>query len=320
MTVTMQGAGTDAAPTIRIDGLIKRFADVTAVDRLSLSVNCGEIFGLVGPDGAGKTTTMRMLAGVMQPDAGAIFIDGVNAVADPEGVKSHVSYMPQRFALYEDLTVDENIRFYADLFEVAPAVRRERAARLLAASGMSTFGRFKAGQLSGGMKQKLGLTCALVHTPKILLLDEPTTGVDPVSRRDFWRILYGLREEGVTIVISTAYLDEAERCNRLTLLHGGHALYCDTPAALKQRMPGALIAILSTSGRAARGAIAGLPGVSHALLVGDGVHAMVDDADARIPELREALARAGVAFSSIAVATPSIEDVFVALLEAGGAA
>ncbi|MCL2430794.1 MAG: ABC transporter ATP-binding protein [Alphaproteobacteria bacterium] len=311
------------APTadtiILIDGVVKRFADVTAVDRLSLAVNRAEIFGLVGPDGAGKTATMRMLAGVMRPDAGAIVIDGINAVTDPEDLKPQVSYMPQRFALYEDLTVDENIRFYADLFGVAPAVRRDRAARLLAASGMSAFGRFRAGQLSGGMKQKLGLTCALVHTPKILLLDEPTTGVDPVSRRDFWRILYGLREEGVTIVISTAYLDEAERCNRLTLLHAGHALYCDTPAALKQRMPGALLAISSTAGRAVRDAIAGLSGVSHALLVGDGVHAIVDDADARIPELRAALQRADVAFSGIAVATPSIEDVFVALLETAGA-
>jgi ABC-2 type transport system ATP-binding protein len=306
-------------PIIRIDGLVKRFADMKAVDRLSLSVYRGEIFGLVGPDGAGKTATMRMLAGVMRPDAGVIMIDGIDAVGDPEGVKPHVSYMPQRFALYEDLTVDENIRFYADLFEVAPAARRERAARLLAASGMSAFGRFKAGQLSGGMKQKLGLTCALVHTPKILLLDEPTTGVDPVSRRDFWRILYGLREEGVTIVISTAYLDEAERCNRLTLLHAGHALYCDTPAGLKQRMPGALIAISSTQGRDVRSAIGGLTGVSNALLVGDGVHAMVDDANMRIPELQEALGRAGISFSGIAVATPSIEDVFVALLETGGA-
>jgi drug efflux transport system ATP-binding protein len=305
-------------PIIRIDGLIKRFADTTAVDRLSLSVYPGEIFGLVGPDGAGKTATMRMLAGVMRPDAGVIMMAGRDAVADPEGVKPYVSYMPQRFALYEDLTVDENIRFYADLFEMAPAVRRERAARLLAASGMSAFRRFKAGQLSGGMKQKLGLTCALVHTPRILLLDEPTTGVDPVSRRDFWRILYGLREQGVTIVIATAYLDEAERCNRLSLLHAGHALYCDTPRALKQRMPGELIAISSTQGRDVRDLVGGMPGVSNALLVGDGVHAMVDDAQMRIPELRDGLGRAGISFSGIAVTTPSIEDVFVALLETGG--
>ncbi|MGO8908909.1 MAG: ABC transporter ATP-binding protein [Bradyrhizobium sp.] len=306
-------------PIIQVDGLIKRFAEFTAVDRLSFSVNRGEIFGLVGPDGAGKTATMRMLAGVMRPNGGAIVIDGIDAVADPEEAKQHVSYMPQRFGLYEDLTVDENIRFYADLFEVPPAIRRERASRLLAASGMSNFGGFRAGQLSGGMKQKLGVACALVHTPKILLLDEPTTGVDPVSRRDFWRILYGLREDGVTIVISTAYLDEAERCNRLTLLHSGRALYCDTPAELKKHMPGALIAISSTDGRAVRGAISGRPGVSQVLLVGDGVHAVVDDADLRIPQLRETLRLAGVPVSDIAVASPSIEDAFVALLETGEA-
>lgn len=310
---------TPEKPIIQVEGLLKRFAKFTAVDQLSFSVNRGEIFGLVGPDGAGKTATMRMLAGVMRPDGGAIVIDGVDAVADPEETKQHVSYMPQRFGLYEDLTVDENIRFYADLFEVPPAIRRERAGRLLAASGMSNFGRFRAGQLSGGMKQKLGVACALVHTPKILLLDEPTTGVDPVSRRDFWRILYGLREDGVTIVISTAYLDEAERCNRLTLMHSGRALYCDTPAALKKQMPGTLIAISSADGRAVRSAITGQPGVSQVLLVGDGVHAVVDDADRRIPQLRDAIRRADVSISDVVVAAPSIEDVFVALLETGEA-
>jgi ABC-2 type transport system ATP-binding protein len=261
---------------------------------------------------------MRMLAGVMQPDDGSIVIDGVDVAADPEGVKAHISYMPQRFGLYEDLTVDENIRFYADLFEVPRTLREDRAKRLLAASGMTEFRSFRAGQLSGGMKQKLGLTCALVHAPQILLLDEPTTGVDPVSRRDFWGILYGLREEGVTILISTAYLDEAERCNRLALLHRGRALYCDTPAALKERMPGALLAIASPQGRAARDALAGQPGVRRTILVGDGVHAVVDDADLRIPQLRAALAQAGVACEDIAVAIPSIEDVFVALLENEG--
>jgi drug efflux transport system ATP-binding protein len=295
--------------------LSKRFAAVAAVDGLSFTVNRGEIFGLVGPDGAGKTTTMRMLAGVLQPDGGSIVIDGIDVVSDPEEGKQHISYMPQRFGLYEDLTVDENIRFYADLFEVAAIVREERANRLLAASGMSQFRERLAGQLSGGMKQKLGLTCALVHTPQILLLDEPTTGVDPLSRRDFWRILYGLRDEGVTILISTAYLDEAERCNRLALLHGGRVLYCDTPAALKERMPGALVVVSSSVGREVRSVIAGLAGVSNVILVGDGVHAVVDDARLRIPELRDALQRANVPFADIVVGQASIEDVFVALLE-----
>ena len=309
---------TAEAPIIVVEELTKRFAGLTAVGGLSLTVNRAEIFGLVGPDGAGKTTTIRMLAGVMRPDQGRITIDDVDVLADPEDVKRHVSYMPQRFGLYEDLTVEENIRFYADLFEVPVRLRTERAGRLLAASGMEKFRDFKAGQLSGGMKQKLGLTCALVHTPTILLLDEPTTGVDPVSRRDFWRILYDLRSEGVTIVISTAYLDEAERCNRLALIDKGRVLYCDTPSVLKQKMPGALLTISSMAGRQARDAIAGAPGVRQAVLVGSGVHVVVDDADLRIPQLRAALRTAEIPFSDIAKATPSVEDVFLALVEDKG--
>lgn len=306
-------------PIITAEGLRKQFGPVAAVNGLSFAVNRGEIFGLVGPDGAGKTATMRMLSGVMPPDAGGIVIDGVDVVSNPEEVKRHISYMPQRFGLYEDLTVDENIRFFADVFEIPAREREQRAQRLLAASGMSQFHSRLAGQLSGGMKQKLGLTCALVHTPRILLLDEPTTGVDPVSRRDFWRILYGLRGEGVTIIISTAYLDEAERCDRLALLHAGCVLHCDTPAALKRLMPGALIVITSPNGRGARTAIAAAAGVSSTILVGDGVHAVVDNAEVRIPQLHAALQRADIAVSDITVGEPSIEDVFVALLEAGDA-
>lgn len=307
----------NSAGSVIVDatGLTKRFADVTAVNGLTFAVTRGEIFGLVGPDGCGKTATMRMLAGVMRPDDGHITIDGIDAIADPEKVKPHISYMPQRFGLYEDLTVDENIRFYADLFEVPIRLRKERTQQLLAASGMTHFGEFLAGQLSGGMKQKLGLTCALVHTPQVLLLDEPTTGVDPVSRRDFWRILYELREQGVTIIISTAYLDEAERCNRLALLQAGRVLYCDTPAGLKAQMPGMLLAISSSDGRAARTAIANCAGVTHLILVGDGLHAVVDDANLRTSQLRDALLRAGVQFGEIAVIQPGIEDVFVAFLE-----
>ena len=199
----------------------------------------GEIFGLVGPDGAGKTTIMRMLAGVLRPDAGGIRLEGIDVVADPEAAKSYLSYMPQRFGLYEDLTVAENIFFYADAVRGAGQRAPRRAAReLLEAAGLGPFRGRLAGQLSGGMKQKLGLVCALIHTPKVLLLDEPTTGVDPVSRRDFWGILYNLRESGVTILLSTAYMDEAERCSRLALLHAGEIRQCDTPARLKQAHAG----------------------------------------------------------------------------------
>jgi len=304
-----------APPILQVDGLTKHFPRVTAIDGVSFSVAPGEVFGLVGPDGAGKTTILRVLASVLSADAGRVTVDGIDVGADPEAAKAHVSYMPQRFGLYEDLTVDENIRFYADLFGIPREVREERAARLLAASGMIEFRRRLAGQLSGGMKQKLGLTCSLIHTPRILLLDEPTTGVDPVSRRDFWRILYSLREEGVTILVATAYLDEAERCTRLALLHHGRMMYCDTPAALKQHMPGTMVEIATDSTRAARDAVTAIEGVSSARIVGDGVHVVVDDARRRIPAVRRALESAGIAFGRIAAAPPSIEDLFVALLQ-----
>jgi ABC-2 type transport system ATP-binding protein len=309
-----------AAAQIDVAALEKRFAGLVAVENLSFAAAEGEIFGLVGPDGAGKTTVMRMLAGVMRPDSGRITIDDIDVIADPESAKRHLSYMPQRFGLYEDLTVDENISFYADLFEISRALRDERVGPLLAACNLTPFRRRLAGQLSGGMKQKLGLICALVHTPRILLLDEPTTGVDPVSRRDFWRILYSLRESGVTILISTAYLDEAERCTRLALLHHGRLKYCDTPQRLKARMPGALVTIASPQARAVRDAIIGLEGVASVLLVGDGVRAVVDDESRRVPELRQALLAAGLPYGAIARAEPTIEDLFVALLKEEGPA
>jgi ABC-2 type transport system ATP-binding protein len=226
-------------------GLTKSFPGVRAVDGLSFDVRGGEIFGLVGPDGAGKTTTLRMLAGIMAPDAGTAIVAGCDVVRDPEGAKHSLSYMPQRFGLYEDLTVDENIRFYADLFGVRKAERDARSTQLLVAAGMSEFRTRMAGKLSGGMKQKLGLVCALIHRPKVILLDEPTTGVDPVSRRDFWRILYELVAEGVAILTSTAYLDEAERCHRVALMHQGKLLFCDTPSNLKARLGKGVLSVTS---------------------------------------------------------------------------
>ena len=200
------------------------------------------------------------------------------------------------------------------MFEIDRKLRDERAARLLAASGMTPFRKRLAGNLSGGMKQKLGLTCSLIHTPKVLLLDEPTAGVDPVSRRDFWRILYGLRGEGVTIVISTSYLDEAERCTRLGLLQNGRMPYCDTPVKLKTLMRGELVAVVTPMGRAAREAALCLEGVSSVLLVGDGVHVVVDDAARRMPEIRRALEAHSIAAEAVERLEPSVEDIFVSLL------
>jgi ABC-2 type transport system ATP-binding protein len=298
-------------PAISISDLTKRFLGLLAVDHLSFDVAPAEIFGLVGPDGAGKTTTLRMLAGVLSPDEGGATVAGFDIVRDPEGVRSHTSYMPQRFGLYEDLTVDENIHFYADLFAVPPAERDQRAARLLLAAGMSEFRRRLAGKLSGGMKQKLGLVCALIHTPRVILLDEPTTGVDPVSRRDFWRILYSLVAEGVAILISTAYLDEAERCHRVALLHKGRLLFCDTPARLKTYVTGAVLSVISPEPRRLRDVLEGTEGISSSVLMGDSLHLIVDDASRRAAELQSRLTVAGVPFEEIIQVTPTVEDLFV---------
>ena len=306
---------TDTAPAvtgITVTDLTKRFGSVTAVDRLSFNVSPGEIFGLVGPDGAGKTTTLRMLAGVLEADGGTALVAGHDVTRDPEGAKGWLSYMPQRFGLYEDLTVEENIRFYADIFGVTNREREERGARLLAASGMSEFRGRLAGNLSGGMKQKLGLSCALIHTPIVLLLDEPTNGVDPVSRRDFWRILYSLLSEGVTILYSTAYLDEAERCHRLGLLHEGRLLLLGTPEELKRRLPGEIVTVHSANPRPLREILQGAPGVSTAVLAGDRVNLLVDDSARRMPELRARLEDSTAEFTDMVAAAPTMEDLFVA--------
>jgi ABC-2 type transport system ATP-binding protein len=247
----------------------------------------------------------------MAPEEGSATVCGQDVVRDPEGVKRHISYMPQRFGLYEDLTVKENIRFYADLFGISRRQREDTAARLLAACGMSEFQQRLAGKLSGGMKQKLGLVCALIHTPKLLLLDEPTNGVDPLSRREFWAMLYHLAGQGVTIVNSTAYLDEAERCHRVALMHRGRLLFCDEPGRLKQRLPGDVIAVVSPIASRVRDELAHAAGVSTVLLIGDAVHLFVDDAARRIPEISRALDAKGIPYHEVVRITPTIEDLFV---------
>lgn len=207
------------AVAVRVRGLTRRFRDLVAVDALTFDVARGELFGLVGPDGAGKTTTLRMLAGVLQPSAGDAEVAGVSVVRNPEGVKHEIAYMSQRFGLYADLTVSENLQFYADLYQVPKQERPARLERLYQFSNLGNFANRLAGQLSGGMKQKLGLSCALIHQPRVLLLDEPTFGVDPISRRDLWLIIHEMVAQGVTVIVSTAYLDEAERFDRLALLN-----------------------------------------------------------------------------------------------------
>ena len=221
--------------TIKAVSLSRKFDAITAVDNLDLQIEEGEIFGLVGPDGAGKTTTLRLFTGVLEPTAGDAWVCENHIVKQSEALKENIAYMSQRFGLYEDLTVIENIEFYADIYCVPSKQRPARINRLFEFSGLAPFKKRLARNLSGGMKQKLGLACALIHTPKVLFLDEPTNGVDPVSRRDFWQILYQLLKEKVTILFSTCYLDEAERCKRVGLIHKGRLLRCDVPANIKKQ-------------------------------------------------------------------------------------
>ncbi|NJC87201.1 MAG: ABC transporter ATP-binding protein [Desulfuromonas sp.] len=299
---------------IRTDRLTKRFDGVTAVDSLSLTVAPGELFGLIGPDGAGKTTSLRMLTGIMDPTAGEAWVLERHVGREAEAIKADIGYMSQRFGLYPDLTVMENLDFYADIYQVPVRGRAEKIDRLLAFSNLAPFRRRQAGNLSGGMKQKLGLACALVHTPKVLFLDEPTNGVDPVSRRDFWRILYQLLKEGVAICVTTAYLDEADRCHRVGLMHQGRLIACDTPDRLRALMPGVLLEIRTEQPRAAARLLREqLPDVQVGQF-GDRVHLVSTRPAAGEAAGRDILRDAGMPLLGSRSVEPSLEDVFIAIL------
>ena len=301
---------------IRTTGLRRVFGDVVAVDSLDLDIAKGEIFGLVGPDGAGKTTTMRMLTGIMTPSAGSAQVADLDVAHDAERLKDHIGYMSQRFGLYPDLTVLENLDFYAEIYGVPARGRAEKTERLLGFSNLTPFKQRLAGNLSGGMKQKLGLACALIHTPSVLFLDEPTNGVDPVSRRDFWRILYQLVREGVTIFVSTAYLDEAERCNRLALLHQGRLLGVGTPDEIKAMMPGALLEVRTSAPRRTAALLREKLTDASVGLFGDRVHLVTRDAVLAEARARELISAAGFEIVSIRLIEPSLEDVFVSVVAA----
>ncbi len=299
---------------IEIKNLTKSFDALTAVDNLSLSVAAGEIFGLVGPDGAGKTTTMRMLTAIMEPTSGEAWVAGHHIVKEGEAIKEKIAYMSQKFGLYPDLTVMENIDFYADIYEVPRRGRSAKVEELLAFSNLTPFKQRMAGKLSGGMKQKLGLACALIHTPKVLFLDEPTNGVDPVSRRDFWRILYQLLRDNVTIFVSTAYLDEAERCNRLALLNKGKLLALGTPDEVKELMQGTIYEIRTSEPRRASLLLQEKLDGDSVGLFGDRVH-VVTNRPERVQQISKAeLAAANIQLNNLQVIPPSLEDVFVSVL------
>jgi ABC-2 type transport system ATP-binding protein len=288
--------------------LTRRFGDLTAVDKLNLEIAEGEIFGLVGPDGAGKTTTMRLLCGLMNPTEGAAVVVGHDVSKELDAVKDQIGYMAQRFGLYGDLSVDENMIFYSDLFGITGKERDELTARLLKMTRMEPFRRRAASKLSGGMKQKLALMCTLLHKPKVLFLDEPTNGVDPVSRRDFWAILYRLVKDGLTVMVTTAYLDEAERANRVGLMHRGRLIRCDTPTALREDLDHAYYDIRSADERKTREILEAQAGVLAVQPTGAKLRLYVDE---RATSAEELTAVTPFTWQRVA---PSLEDVFIALV------
>lgn len=298
---------------ISTEGLSRRFGSVAAVDGISLEVRPGEIFGLLGPDGAGKTTLFRMLAAVLEPTSGRARVAGLDVHTGAEDAKAHIGYMPQAFSLYGDLTVLENLRFIADVYGVPREQIAPRLERLLAFSRLGPFLGRRAEYLSGGMKQKLALAATLIHEPAVLLLDEPTTGVDPVSRREFWQILTELNAQGMTVLVATPYMDEAERCTRLALIHQGRILSVDTPAAMKARLDGVVIEVIAAPRREALAAVRTVPDVRQATVFGHALHVVVADAGAQ-PGLLRALRAAGVTVERVQVIDASLEDVFVSLM------
>lgn len=300
---------------IQTTHLTKSFGPLTAVRDLNLEVKAGEIFGLVGPDASGKTTTLRMLCGILPPDGGEARVAGHDIRKEAEALKEKVGYLPQRFGLYGDLTVLENIHFYADLYQVSKKERGERIERLLRFANLAPFGKRKAQDLSGGMKQKLGLICALIHTPHILFLDEPTTGVDPLSRRDFWIILYDLLKEGVTILFSTSYLDEAERCNHVGMIYQGELLIGDTPSAVKAQIRGTILELRMEHHQEGMKILEGIEGFRSLVLSGDKIHVLVDDPVAGEKLIRDVLGKQGWAVLDLGAVRPSLEDAFVSIVQ-----
>lgn len=298
---------------IRAQALTKSFGNLKAVDSFSVEVDRGEIFGLVGPDGAGKTTVIRLLSTILLPSGGDALVGGYSVTDEPHDVRRLIGYMSQRFTLYADLTVLENLLFFADIYQIPKGERGDLLAELLEFSRLTEFTNRPAGQLSGGMKQKLALACTLIHEPKILLLDEPTTGVDPVSRRDFWRILAELHQREVTIFVATPYMDEAERCQRVAFMRDGRLTVCDTPGNIKARVPGQVVAVTSPAPHAAAEALRGLKVAQRVEMYGESLQVTVEDPDEAIPAIRAKLNDEGVVVESMSLVDLTMENAFAYL-------
>lgn len=299
---------------IRLAGVSRQFGALKAVDNLSFEVGRGQVFGLLGPDGAGKTTTLRMLCGLLDPTAGQLSIDGLNVAAHLDQVKDRIGYMAQRFGLYVDLTVEENMMFYSDLFGLDRSTRDPLMERLLAMTRMAEFRSRPAGKLSGGMKQKLALMCTLLHKPAVLMLDEPTNGVDPLSRRDFWMILNSLVEDGLTVLVTTAYLDEAERCGRLGLMYAGRLIRTGTPDELRAAVRPLCYKVETAARREAHAWLQGKPGVIGAEPAGASLHLYTGVSAQGLNELAGALTSSTGAPAAIQPVEPTLEDAFIALI------
>ncbi|MFN8481813.1 MAG: ABC transporter ATP-binding protein [Anaerolineae bacterium] len=300
-------------PVIVTHQLRKTFGHITAVAGLDLAVQRGEIVGLVGPDGAGKTTTMRMLAGIMLPTSGHAQVIGYNPATQASAMQAHVGYMAQRFNLYTDLTVSENIDFFASVYGVRGAVYQARRARVLDFARLSAFQSRRAGNLSGGMQKKLALAATMVHAPSVLFLDEPTNGVDPVSRRELWEILTELHLDGITIVISTPYMDEADRCSRVAFLYAGRLLVCDTPDNIRSSLHGQLLEVYPSNVSRGRQILTDQPGVLEVQTHGDRLHIFVDDAHARAPEIMQTMERSAIQ-ATVRPIRPNMEEAFISLV------
>jgi ABC-2 type transport system ATP-binding protein len=307
-------ATTNLTPSISVHGLTKRFGDFTAVDGVTFEVQPGEVVGYLGPNGSGKTTTIRMLCGLLRPTAGTAQVMGMDVVEDPEGIKRQIGYMSQKFALYDDLTVRENLEFYSGVYDVPRAVEQERLAKILQMAGLEAHANTRANDLSGGWRQRLALGCALVHSPPLLFLDEPTSGVDPVARREFWDLIYQLADGGTTIFVTTHFMDEAEHCGRVGFMHSGHLLAFDTPRALKARyLQGVAWALRVSPLLEAIEYLSTLPGIAQARLHGDQVQVIAANGEWSAESLAAKLTENGIAVSGVETVEPSLEDVFTLL-------
>ncbi|HOG27646.1 MAG TPA: ABC transporter ATP-binding protein [Vicinamibacterales bacterium] len=305
-----------SAPAVTVRDLSRRFGRFLAVDRVSFDVGRGEIFGFLGSNGAGKSTTIRMLCGLLRPSSGSAVVDGIEVTRDPEEVKQRIGYMSQRFSLYELLTVQENIRFFGGMYGLDDRALRTRGAYVLKMAGLEGLERTLARDLAGGWRQRLALGCAILHEPRILFLDEPTGGVDPVSRREFWRLIDGLSGQGVTVFVTTHYLDEAEHCHRLALMHAGRLAALGTVAELKRVFSGRLVVeVRTTSPMAALRALDGVPSVEKSSPFGTALHVWLRPGETDVAPLRDRLRASGIEAESLDLVEPSLEDVFMDVVE-----